>query len=457
MEKRKKILFLCDASDIDIIEHSFKDQTKYDLTIETVEKILTFGIKEYLSQTIERINHNPDIYDGVVGVHDSSAVFAAIIAQETNNLFTPVKGLINSQNKYLCRRIQKKTTPQCAADYCLALDYLREPSRLEPPFFIKPVRANISFGTHKIESPEQLEYYIGQESMDIARFNQYYFDALAFNSRFHDALNTATCNSFLCEEFIPGTQVTMDGYIHKGEVVFFGITKAVFYPGKISFSHHMFPYKFSENLEKSIQESLAKLIPSLGIDNNFFNVELRADEEKERFKVIEVNSRIAFQFAKTIEAVTGFNPLHMLCDIAVGTKPQHQAAGKKLFKYSYNFELHAFSDAKIMQTPTQTAYDEISLKYPEVSVRNLVHENANLSDFKHNPESYRYCMIDVPGNSHEEIMTKYDCVVAMLGYEFDSPDSDDIMVPGFPGRPPERAKGGAQTIFMQPSVPQQND
>lgn len=453
MEKRKKILFLCDASDIDIIEQSFRHLKQYDLTIETVEKILNFGIIEYLSQTIKRINHNPEIYDGIVGVHDSSAVYAAIIAQETGRFFVPVNALVLSQNKYLCRRIQEKIIPDCAADFCLALDYLRDPSRLATPFFIKPARSNISFGTHKIDKPEHLEYYIGQESMDIARFNQYYLDALSFNSKYHNALNIATCNSFLCEELISGTQVTMDGYIYKGEVFFFGITKAVFYPGKNSFSRHEFPYHFSSKLDNSIKTNLGKLIPQLGIDNSFFNVELRADEENETFKVIEVNCRIAFQFAKTIQAVTGFDPLHMLCDIAVGKKPEKESVSSERFEFCYNFELHAFSDAKIVQAPTQIAYDEISLKYPEVSVRNLVHENSNLSDFKHNPESFRYCFIDVPGNSHEQIMAKCEDVVSMLGYRFETLDNNNSHFLEKSVRPPEMTKGGAQEITRQPPVP----
>ncbi len=446
----KRILFLCDASDIDVVEQSFKDQNEYELTIETTEKILSFGVKEYLSQTIQRINHNPTLYDGIVGTHDSSSIFAAVIAQETGKRFAPVSGIINSQNKYMCRRIQERTIPEHTPGYCLALDYLRDPSQLATPFFIKPVRANISFGAHKIDSPEQLEYYIGHESMDIALFNRYYLDALAYNSSYHNALNIASCNNFLCEELIQGDQVTVDGYVYQGKVSFFGTTKAVYYPRTNSFSHHEFPFAFSEELDTIIKKALSKLIPALGIDNSFFNVELRADEESKTFAIIEVNSRIAFQFAKTIESVTGFDPLRMLCDMAVGKKPEQKTAADSLFDLCYNFELHRFADAGILQTPTQIAYTEIEIKYPEVIVRNLIHENANLSDFKHNPESFRYCIIDIPGNSDEEIMMKFDEVVAMLGYKFDAPAEETAHNPETPARPPELVKGGKWKFNNQP-------
>lgn len=451
MPRNRKILFLCDASDIEEVEHSFSDQSTYDLTIETTERILNFGVRDYLYQTVERIHQNPEIYDAVVGTHDSSAVFAAVIAEETGKRFASVESIINCQNKYLCRRIQRACIPEHTPNFCLALDYLRNPDRLQTPFFIKPVRANISFGTHRIETPEQLEYYIGAESMDIARYNQYYLEAIGTYSKYYNALNMATCNSFLCEDLIGGNQVTVDGYIFEGEVTCFGITKAVYHPRTNSFSHHEFPYELPPALQSAITSALSRLIPETGINNSFFNVEMRIDEAAETFKIIEVNSRIAFQFAKTIEAVTGISPLYMLCDVAVGKRPTLKPQSEHLFNYCYNFELHHFADAKILQTPTKIVFDEIALKYPEVRVRNLVHENVNLSDFKHNPDSFRYCVLDVPGNSREEIMAKYDDVVAMLGYKFDAP-GEKCEVTGALSQPPEQIIGRGHEIEYQPEV-----
>lgn len=454
MNRKKRILFLCDASDVEEAEHCFAGQSDYELTIETTEKILNFGVQEYLHQTIERINHHPAIYDGIIGTHDSSAVFAAIIAEETGKRFASVQSIIHCQNKYLCRRIQRACIPEHTPNFCLALDYLRNPDRLNTPFFIKPVRANISFGTHRIETPQQLEFYIGSESMEIARFNQYYLEAIGSYSKHYNAINMATCNSFLCEDLIDGNQVTVDGYILEGEVTCFGMTKAVYHPRTNSFSHHEFPYKLSAGLDAAITSALSRLIPETGLNNSFFNVEIRINEEAESFKIIEVNSRIAFQFARTIEAVTGISPLYMLCDVAVGKPPTLKPQAEQLYKYCYNFELHRFSDAKILQTPTKSVFDEISLKYPEVRIRNLIHENVNLSDFKHNPESFRYCVLDVPGNSREEIMSKCEEVVALLSYKFDTPDEHSrTNVPT--GQPPEQLIGRGHEIEFQPEIKNQ--
>jgi hypothetical protein len=458
MGEKKKVLFLCDASDIEVVAESFADHPGYHITTESFEKILRFGVKAYLSETIERIRNRPDMYDAVVGTHDSSAVIAAIIAQETGKRFASVEAIINCQNKYLCRRIQKEIVPEHSPKYAIALDYLRDPTRLSTPFFIKPARSNISFGTHKVDHPEALQGHIIRESIDIARYNQYYLDALSRNASYHNAMNIATCNSFLCEDLISGTQVTVDGYVLDGDITFFGITKANFYPGTNSFFYHSFPHAFSPTLDALIKDVLSRLIPALGIDNSFFNVELRADEEHEAFKILEINSRIAFQFAKTIEAVSGFDPLELLCDVAVGKRPEPDGSEKKRFSYCYNFELHHFSDAHILQTPTQSAYEEIRFRYPEASVRNLIHENLNLSDFKHNPESYRYGVVDVPGNSHEEIMQKFDHLVSLLGYRFAAIEAQPAapQVPMTPGPPPRHSKGESSELAAQPPLAEEH-
>ncbi len=414
----KKIFFLCDENDIDILEKSLAKNGSYDPTIETTERILEHGVKSYLEGTIELMKKYPHMYDAVVGTHDSSAIFAVIIAKNTGKRFASVQSIINSQNKYISRRIQRDTIPEHTPSFCLALDYLRDPSRLETPFFIKPVRSNISFGTHTISSPEELHACIATESLEIARHNQYFLDALSVNPKYMDPFNIQTCNAFLCEDLIQGSQVTVDGFVHDGQVEFIGMTKASYYSGSNSFSHHEFPYRFNPGLEQAIHQALKKLIPALGLNNSFFNMELRADEDRNTFAIIEVNSRIAFQFAKTIESVTGFDPLHLLCDVAVGREPQYEKMTKKTFTSCWNFELHSFSDQKILKTPTQSGFQELHIRFPEVHIRNLIQENTQLSDYKHNPESFRYCMLDIPGNSRAEIMDKYSQVVSLLGYEF---------------------------------------
>ncbi|MFW5863602.1 MAG: ATP-grasp domain-containing protein, partial [Desulfohalobiaceae bacterium] len=278
--QQKRILLFCDASDIEIVDKSFAQELEFEMHIETFERILDYGVAAYLQRSLELIQENPGLYQGIVGTHDSSAILASILAEQAGHVGPSVQSIINTQNKYLCRRIQQNVKPEHIPGFCLALDYLQNQCQLKCPFFIKPVRANISFGTHLVNSAEELQYYIGQESRDIAYYNQYYLDALSQFEEYQNPLNLETCNNFLCEELVHGEQVTVDGFIHQGQVHIFGLTKACYYPGTNSFSHHVFPYSFSPELDAKIEDALCRLIPALGMNNTFFNVELRAEPEK---------------------------------------------------------------------------------------------------------------------------------------------------------------------------------
>ncbi|MCF8012250.1 MAG: ATP-grasp domain-containing protein [Clostridiales bacterium] len=416
--KQKNILVLCDQSDVYVIKNSFKDNHNYNITIDTTENILSTGAKKYLQDTIRLIKENPYMFDGITGTHDSSAVFASIICQETGKIFTPVEGVISCQNKYISRMIQKECVPENTPDFYLEEEYLQGTCDIFP-VFVKPVHSNVSFSSHHVNSLKELQALIHKNSQLLSSYNQYFIDSLAVSSEPSNSLNLKTCNRFICEGIVSGDQVTVDGFIFDNNITIYGITMAVFFEGSISFSHHEFPYELSPKMENKLHHLLNKLIPALALNNTFFNVELRIDKEEGQIYIIEVNSRIAFQFSKTIEAVRGFNSLHCLCDIAAGKNPALKVNSKKTnFKYCYNFELRTFNDKKIIKTPVQADIDRINTFYPEIEIRNLIDNDTQLSDYKQNPESFRYCIIDIPGNSQKEIMDKFEQVKSMLDYQF---------------------------------------
>ncbi|WP_241080769.1 ATP-grasp domain-containing protein [Natranaerofaba carboxydovora] len=419
-ERKKKILFICDANEIPIIEDSCQEVDDYIIEIETSDDILSRGVRNYLEEMISLIKDKPDRYDGIVGTRDMTSVFSNVICEKTGKPGTTVESMINCQNKYISRIIQNDHLPQNTPKFWLDSNFLRE-FPLEPPFFVKPVRANVSYLSQRAHSYNEIRELIKDYTVELVKYNQYFLDSLAVTSHLENQLNLETCNKFLSEEIMEGTQVTVNGYVYGGEPHNFGIVKAAFHDDIISFSHHELPYEISPNLEKQINDVTSELVRALGLNNTFYNVELRIDEEKEKIWIVEVNSRAAFQFAKMIERVKGVNLVQWLCDLAVGEKPRDVSEFRKdeTFDYCFNFELRKFSDHDIVRTPMATNLEELSRQYPEVAIKNLVDANTKLSDYKQNPNSYRYCILDVPGNNKEDILKKYENIVNKLGYEFE--------------------------------------
>ncbi|MFW5983195.1 MAG: ATP-grasp domain-containing protein [bacterium] len=417
--KEKRILIICSESEVHIIEKSVQSLRGYCVEIETAEKILTMGVEKYLSEMIELINNNSHRYDGIVGTRDMTSVFASVICEQTGKPSTSLDSLINCQNKYLSRQVQRKSVPESTPGFWLDSHFLREFS-MTPPFFVKPVRGNVSYLSQLVYSYEDLRVIIYKNTADLAQYNQSFLEALHTASHLSNQTNLETCNKFLCEESVDGVQLTVNGFVFEGDINFYGNARAVFMEDNLSFSHHEYPYYFSQPIEDKLQDIMYRLVQALGLDNTFFNVEVRVDEENQRINIIEVNCRAAFQFAKTVEAVTGINLIQWLCNIAAGERPEEKTSdkSKKTFSYCVNFELRETEDKEIVRIPMNTDLEEIEILYPEVTVKNMVEAQTKLSDYRQNPLSYRYCILDVPGNSRQEISQKYADIIPRLGYEF---------------------------------------
>ena len=64
-----------------------------------------------------------------------------------------------------------------------------------------------------------------------------------------------------------------------------------------------------------------RLMGGLGFDNGLFNIEMIYDGREDRIAVIEINPRMASQFADLYEKVDGTNAYEVLLDIGTGVRP----------------------------------------------------------------------------------------------------------------------------------------
>ncbi len=420
-DDQQHVLILCQESEVPLIQERWEEIKPYHIETDSTEEIFQRGPEAYLREMIDFLNKSPDRFDGIIGTRDVTSVFSNVICEKTRKLATSIDSMINCQNKYISRKIQKEKMPENTPDFWLDSQFLRE-FPLVPPFFAKPVRANISYGSKKCDSYDELRELIRKNTADLSNYNQYYLDALAVSGHLNNQLNLETYNRFLCEELVSGDQITVNGYIINSEVTCYGIVKAAFHEDKISFSHHEMPFDgLSAEMEKRINKITAEVAKATGLNNTFFNVEMRIDQETGAINIIEVNSRAAFQFVGMTEAILGINFVQWLCDLSVGKVPgshDDQLYEREKYPCCYNFELREFGDREILKVPMTTELEHIHHLYPEVTVKNMVSADSRLSDYKQNLESYRYCIMDVPGKDKKDVLEKYEIIKSMLGYEF---------------------------------------
>ncbi len=133
-------------------------------------------------------------------------------------------------------------------------------------------------------------------------------------------LHPDAVRGFLAEELLSGLEVTYEGYVHEGRVVTIGVTDSQKYEGTNSFERFEFPSALPAERLAELEDVSTRLMPALGFDGGFFNVEFFIPDEGPA-RIIEVNGRIASQFWPLVQAVLGRSTYDAMFRLACGEDP----------------------------------------------------------------------------------------------------------------------------------------
>lgn len=416
----KNILIITSDYLIKPIKRYLKDYPQYTLFFDTRDAILKEGTHRFIERKIKEINSGKKTINGIIVTGDDNALLAAIIAKNTGLTFPSIKSVFETINKYLSRLIQKKCVPENIPPFFLSSEISEKNiENITFPLVVRPVRGSLSRYTHFVNTFEQLKSVVKNKDKHLTKINQLYNDILLW-SQFNCPLNN-THNDLLCEAKVKGTQITLDGLIFNGQFYFFGITRGSLLSGTNSFIQWDYPYKFSQALEKKIIKVTKQYVSAVGLDNTVFNIEFLVDENENQIWLIELNPRISSQFIPLVEAVTGHNMLHIACQIACGHNPFPQLMEKKTnFSIASSCVLRLRKNMRVIRIPTEKEIEKIESEFPQAQIRNVVpHQNMLLSQMSQDSETYRYCLVNIAGDSLKEIKQIFEQVKQKLKYDFE--------------------------------------
>jgi hypothetical protein len=317
--------------------------------------------------------------DGVVGTKDRSALLAALIAERRGLPGPRPRAVTACQFKPSARALERATVPGATPRFAL-LDGLPP---FGPPFFVKPVVGRLSQRARRIDDPADIgrleeldDYMVGYAR--IAKLAGLHPDAV---------------RGFLAEELLLGDEVTLEGYVYGGVMTTIGVTDSVKYPGTNSFERFEYPSRLSRERLDELSNVVARILPALGFDSGFFNVELFVPEGGPA-RIIEVNARISSQFWPLVQAVDGRSTYEALFALACGDDPAWQVDVQRGVGISYC--VRVFEDARVVSVPD-----------PEEGLELLVRPGPLLSQQGRNDlESFRLCIFDEFGSSREEAVER---------------------------------------------------
>ena len=318
--------------------------------------------------------------DGVVGTKDRSALLAALLAKRRGLPGPTPEALLACQYKPTARELQRRTAPAATPHFAL-LD--RDDPPFAVPFFVKPVVGRLSQGAVRIDSAADLRTLQENE-----RYTRRYAEIAALAGA-----DTGSFDGFIAEELLTGDEVTLEGYVHGGRVTTVGITDSVKYEGTDSFERFEYPSKLSEEHQAELSAIAARVIPAFGFECGFFNIEFFVKPDCPP-SLIEVNGRIASQFAPLVQELHGRSTYDALFQLACGEDPKWETGLPEGVGISYC--IRVFEDAFVEAVPE-----------PDEGLEILVAPGLRLSEQGVNDaQSYRLAIFSEFGETREEAVDR---------------------------------------------------
>jgi biotin carboxylase len=270
--------------------------------------------------------------DGVVGTKDRSALLAAQLAERRGLPGPSPAAIVSCQHKLTSRAIQQRVAPEATPRFAL-LDAATPPFPL--PWWAKPVVGRLSQKARRVDGADDLALLT-----EDAKYRDEYADLAG--------LSRAEVRGFLVEEVVTGDEVTLEGFVHEGEVTVIGVTDSVKYPGTSSFERFEYPSALSRERIDELAELAERLVPAHGLDSCFFNIEFFVPAAGPA-QIVELNPRVASQFSPLVEAVLGRPTYDALLALACGEDPAWDASAPRGVAISY--VMRVFDDALVEAVP----------------------------------------------------------------------------------------------------------
>lgn len=419
--RKQKVLFLCPIERDLYHLASSKISGRFEILFfgEYLDNPAFFDVRGFLTGAKDKIEKISDL-KGIIGAGDyPESILASHLAQAFQLPGPSPESVFLCQHKYYSRIKQQDLVPEVVPEFfVIPLNHPLPPQEipLSFPFFVKPVKGVLSLFSRSVDSYMDLESIIAEAQRHLPPFAKAFNDLLKATGLWEKF--SLGGDNLIAEAVLSGHQVTLEGYVFAGDIQLIDIVDSIFYPDTRSFERFQCPSALPQKIQDQMFAIVQRVIKNIGFDNCIFNFEFIYDPDKKNFYILEINSRMAHQFAGMMEAIHGTNTYEIAVDIAAGQRPSFRRFnGNDRFAASY--VLRTFEDLWIESTPTLAGMAAIQREFPKAHIENLIKPGRRLSDhFRQDTESYRYAIINLSANNEESLQNQFQQIKESLAYRF---------------------------------------
>jgi hypothetical protein len=379
-------------------------------------RLMTFNAPAFIERMVKKYRH-AQLAAVVSSDEQIGSLVAASIAQRLNLPGPQPRGVLMAQHKYYSRKLQASLFPEATPKF-FAFPYTIKSQAelgLPFPFFVKPVKATYSILARQVDDFADLRRLLGfglLETRILKKLVQPCNDLMRAQPDLSiDALH------LVGEELVAGVQATVDGFVDRGSITLLGIVDSIMYPGTSAFERFEYPSRLPPHAQTRMREMARSLVTALDLQHGAFNVEFFYDAASDRVTFLEINPRVAYQFADLYEKVDGFNLYDIVLALALGQTPRLTRA-QGAFRHAASFVLRNFAGAALTVHPSAQELARVRQQYDDARVHVYVKRGSSLAREIKWLGSYRYAIFNLGGNSMEDLHSRYRSLRSQLRFAF---------------------------------------
>ena len=386
--------------------HKFPENAK--LMVFSAERFIARVVKKYAQAGLAGVLSNEEQF---------GAVIASVIAERLRLPGVPPAAILIAQHKYYAREYSRAVAPEATPKYTIFSPYVsrEEDVKLAFPMFVKPVKATYSILAKKVNNFAELKRHLTFKPLEtwiLKKLIQPAEDLAQHYTKF--PLNA---HHILGEEVLEGTQVTVDGYVNDGVVKIMGVVDSVMYPGTNAFQRFEYPSSLAQSVQERMGDIVTRVVKAFGLNQSLFNVEFFYNAATDDLKLIEMNPRMAYQFADLYEKVDGYNPYDILLALTCGKTPKH-AYRQGMYNHAASFVLRAFPGSQLKTGPDEACVEEIRKQYPDARILVYIKKGSGLAREYKWLGSYRYAVLNLGAKTSQDLHQRYHQVRSQLPFVF---------------------------------------
>ena len=383
-----------------------------------------FPVRQLLKAGTSQLRRFPGSVDAVVGYWDFPVSTVLPILRGVRGLPGPtLEAVLKCEHKYWSRLEQSRVVPGNVPTYCAVDPFATDPLAdltVEFPFWIKPVKAVLSYLGFRVENPAQFHHAIDEIRRGIHRFGDPFNHILGYAS-LPPGVAAIGGNHCIVESLIcAGRQCTLEGYVYQGAVRVYGVVDS-YREGAASssFSRYQYPSALPADVQARMAEIAGRVMTGIGYDNGPFNMECYWDEARDHIWLLEINPRISKSHAPLFWMVDGRYHHQVMIDLGLGRAPD-MPTGKGPHACAAKFMVRHHEDACVARVPTLEDIRRIEAEIPGVVIELDVTAGMQLSALR-NQDSYTYevATVFLGAESEEALLSRYQQVLERLRLEFE--------------------------------------